>query len=69
MDFKCPMCGKVIPSVTTTLEGKKRINAPFFPFCSKRCRLLDLGSWLDGRYRVPAEPNKPAEDMEISDSE
>ena len=25
------------------------------PFCSERCRLLDLGSWLDGRYAIPAE--------------
>jgi endogenous inhibitor of DNA gyrase (YacG/DUF329 family) len=23
------------------------------PFCSERCRLLDLGRWLDGGYRVP----------------
>jgi hypothetical protein len=22
------------------------------PFCSERCRLLDLGAWMDGRYRV-----------------
>ena len=26
------------------------------PFCSLRCRLIDLGQWLDERYRVPAEP-------------
>jgi endogenous inhibitor of DNA gyrase (YacG/DUF329 family) len=26
-----------------------------FPFCSGRCRLLDLGSWFDGQYRVPGE--------------
>jgi len=51
------MCGKVIPSATTTPQGRKQINAPFFPFCSERCRLLDLGAWLDGRYSVPAEPN------------
>ena len=25
------------------------------PFCSERCRLLDLGAWMDGRYRVPGE--------------
>lgn len=27
------------------------------PFCSLTCRLIDLGLWLDGRYRVPAEPD------------
>jgi uncharacterized protein len=26
------------------------------PFCSLRCRLIDLGVWLDERYRVPADP-------------
>jgi uncharacterized protein len=26
----------------------------FRPFCSERCRLADLGSWLDGAYRIGA---------------
>lgn len=64
MDFQCPMCGKVIPSASTTSDGKKRINAPFFPFCSERCRMLDLGAWLDGRYTLPAEPDKQTESSE-----
>jgi hypothetical protein len=28
---------------------------PFLPFCSERCRLLDLGRWLDGDYHVAGE--------------
>ena len=28
-------------------------TAKAFPFCSERCRLLDLGNWLDERYVVP----------------
>ena len=52
MDFKCPICEKVIPSVSSTDDGKCRINAAHFPFCSERCRLIDLGAWLDGDYRV-----------------
>jgi len=28
---------------------------PHRPFCSLACRLLDLGRWLDERYRVPGE--------------
>jgi uncharacterized protein len=24
-----------------------------FPFCSERCKLIDLGRWLDGKYQVP----------------
>jgi hypothetical protein len=26
------------------------------PFCSERCRSIDLGRWLDERYGLPAEP-------------
>ena len=54
-DYKCPICEKVIPSVSTTEQGKSRINAAYFPFCSDRCRLIDLGCWLDGDYRVSSE--------------
>ena len=25
----------------------------FFPFCSSRCKMADLGQWLGGAYRVP----------------
>lgn len=39
---KCLVCGKLA-------------DASFRPFCSKRCADLDLGRWLDGRYRVPTE--------------
>jgi uncharacterized protein len=28
---------------------------PFRPFCSERCRLLDLGAWVEERYRIPGE--------------
>ena len=26
-----------------------------FPFCSERCKLIDLGRWLDGKYQIPAQ--------------
>jgi uncharacterized protein len=29
---------------------------PYRPFCSERCRLLDLAAWADERYRIPGEP-------------
>jgi hypothetical protein len=32
------------------------MNARFFPFCSQRCRLVDLGAWLEGDYRIPTSP-------------
>ena len=43
--MKCPICGKR----TTAARD------PEFPFCSERCRLLDLGNWASERY-VISEP-------------
>lgn len=39
--LRCPQCGKVIEE-----------RGPHFPFCSERCRLVDLSRWLDGEYRI-----------------
>jgi hypothetical protein len=36
---------------------RQRPAAPEWrPFCSERCRTIDLGRWLSGGYRVPGEP-------------
>jgi uncharacterized protein len=33
------------------------------PFCSERCRLLDLAQWVNGAYRIPGQPHEePADD-------
>jgi endogenous inhibitor of DNA gyrase (YacG/DUF329 family) len=42
----CPSCRKPVAPRATNRA---------FPFCSDRCRLLDLGRWLDGAYRVPGD--------------
>lgn len=38
-------------------------ESPAMPFCSERCRLIDLGRWLDERYglecETEAEPDEP----------
>ena len=34
----------------------------FFPFCSERCRLIDLGAWLDADYRIPTQPDEQEDD-------
>jgi len=51
---KCPICGKA--------AGPRPEN-PSGPFCSQRCRLIDLGKWLGGEYRVPVE-EPTEEDLE-----
>jgi endogenous inhibitor of DNA gyrase (YacG/DUF329 family) len=43
---RCPVCGK-------SFEGPALDSLPGFPFCSDRCRLVDLGRWIDGRYVIP----------------
>ncbi len=35
----------------------------FRPFCSRRCADLDLGSWLDGTYRIETEEEAEIEDF------
>ena len=44
-DARCPTCKKIIIGGPT---------GPHRPFCSERCRAVDLGSWLDAAYRISA---------------
>jgi len=53
----CPICKKLVE------PGPEKPAA--WPFCSQRCRLIDLGNWLGGSYAIPGEP-QPDDD---SDSE
>ncbi len=41
----CPICSKQVAHPADA-EGT-------FPFCSRRCRLVDLGNWLGEGYRLP----------------
>jgi endogenous inhibitor of DNA gyrase (YacG/DUF329 family) len=43
---RCPTCRR-----ETRWDGNG-----FRPFCSERCRLLDLAAWADERYRIPGDP-------------
>jgi len=50
----CPQCGA---SIEWTTQNRYR------PFCSERCKLMDLGAWATERYRVPVAET---EDTEMS---
>jgi endogenous inhibitor of DNA gyrase (YacG/DUF329 family) len=56
----CPICKR--PVAQDNSNGGAR---SYFPFCSERCELIDLGRWLGGRYQVPVEDeeesDRPAE--------
>ncbi len=47
----CPHCGKKHPYLSSD---------PFRPFCSERCKLIDLGKWADESYRVPQTDELPS---------
>lgn len=52
MQAICPICKR--PVAPPREEGDSLTAAPsYFPFCSERCKLIDLGRWLDGRYQIP----------------
>ena len=42
---RCPTCQRELSWET----------APFRPFCSERCRLIDLGAWLSEQRAIPGE--------------
>ena len=37
------------------------------PFCSERCRLIDLGNWASGKYVIPGAPVTPDKDSAEED--
>lgn len=39
-------------------------HSPAMPFCSERCRLIDLGRWLDERYGLPIERGEESDEPE-----
>jgi hypothetical protein len=51
----CPRCGAQTPY---SPENRWR------PFCSERCKMIDLGAWGSDRYRLPEEEKKPDSDSE-----
>jgi uncharacterized protein len=53
--LQCPTCKKPVKSTD-----------PEFPFCSPRCRLVDLGRWASGHY-VISSPVRDISDSDVED--
>jgi endogenous inhibitor of DNA gyrase (YacG/DUF329 family) len=51
--WKCPICRRPVPPGNDD-----------FPFCSERCRLVDLGNWASEKYAIPAEPAPESDEQE-----
>jgi uncharacterized protein len=60
MKQRCPVCLKVIDGA---IERESR-EGKFYPFCSQRCKLIDLGRWLDSKYRITAKLKTEEEEGE-----
>ena len=59
---------RVVPCPVCRTEVLWEEN-PHRPFCSERCRLLDLGSWAEDRYRIPGKKLEPEDELDDDDDE
>lgn len=57
--LRCPICERPFDPARTTA----------MPFCSNRCRQIDLGRWLDEKYSVPVEEREEDESEESPQEE
>ena len=46
LEVACPVCQKSV---------QWNAQSPFRPFCSERCRLIDLGQWASEKYTIAAD--------------
>jgi endogenous inhibitor of DNA gyrase (YacG/DUF329 family) len=51
----CPQCGNSSPWDSAN---------PYRPFCSERCKMVDLGAWATESYRIPVAESKDAPEVE-----
>ena len=60
----CPICD-------TELATNAATQSPLFPFCSRRCKLIDLYRWTEGQYAVvePLTPEQMREETGVLDPE
>lgn len=49
MNVNCPTCQK---------DVEWNENSPERPFCSKRCRMIDLGEWASESHAIPGRPSE-----------
>ncbi len=59
MQIKCPVCKR-----KTTWEEN-----PYRPFCSERCKLIDLGKWAMEEYKVPGGDDEEKKERSGEDKE
>ncbi len=55
--MRCPVCNREFESAAS----------PAMPFCSERCRTIDLGRWLGETYQLPVIPDPEADEKPDDD--
>jgi endogenous inhibitor of DNA gyrase (YacG/DUF329 family) len=56
--LRCPICKTLVPVDSTNM-----------PFCSDRCRVIDLGKWASGEYRISSPVLDPELLEEVEQAE
>ncbi len=54
IQLRCPICKKPVKNAD-----------PEFPFCSERCRTIDLGKWASGQYVISSPLKDNADEFEV----
>jgi endogenous inhibitor of DNA gyrase (YacG/DUF329 family) len=57
LQFTCPVCKR---RVRVVRDDPSKLPT-FYPFCCERCKLIDLGAWLDADYRIPSKPDEESD--------
>lgn len=60
VQLHCPTCQTVL--------NEAQQEAPYRPFCSPRCKLVDLNHWLNGVYRI-STPLSPLDSIELAEDD
>lgn len=55
--MKCPICKAPVDDASRDTPGSA------FPFCSERCKLIDLGRWLSDAYQIPVSSDDTDSDV------
>jgi endogenous inhibitor of DNA gyrase (YacG/DUF329 family) len=58
--LRCPTCQRAI-------EWSDQF--PYRPFCSERCRLIDLGAWLSEKHAIPGHPSEGPDESAVGSNE
>jgi hypothetical protein len=57
MEWRCPQCRQKV-------EVQSLDDLPYLPFCSERCKMVDLHGWLTDRYKL----SRPVEEGDLGEA-